>query len=263
MTRGRDSRRHVCLLLAACLLAPALAHADVPGSPTSYAELSALPPAKGPILEACPDEARDSRAVFMRSGRACNATCQADTRRALVAINRKLLHQPGGGVDWSNDIYGDSGVPVNFTTGNCNTRARYCNVRESVDLIPGDPEAYLFGSDPKEWMPSYCCWRGVVCCTTLNTSSPETACAPYSVVGLLARDWPSPVRGTLTSIMKELAVLNAYGLQDLDLSSNALDGPIPGDITSLRNLRSVMLSDNCERWGAGSTGRAWGCGASS
>ena len=235
----------VWVLLAACTVL-ALARPAEQSAPAAPVNLNTIPPGKGPEVDVCPAEPRSRMVRYKNERPACGAACQTETRRALLEINRKLLRRRGGGVDWSNDVASEAGVRVNFTTGDCNTDARYCTVLESVDLIPGDPNAFLFGGQPDAWLPSYCCWRGVVCCTSPNVTSIHTPCAPYSVIALILRDWPTAVDGTLQPIMGALALLDKWGLQQIDFTGNYLEGPLPAGVTRLRNLRDIVLADNCE-----------------
>ncbi|KIY92818.1 hypothetical protein MNEG_15144 [Monoraphidium neglectum] len=99
------------------VLLTAVAAARVSPRPTGAAgaalDVSKLPP--GPVLEECPPSSRAFASY--NASTSCNETCQAGTRRALIEINKRLIQQPGGGIDWSNDPFGSTGATVNFTTG--------------------------------------------------------------------------------------------------------------------------------------------------
>lgn len=231
------------VVLSACLLAPAWRTAASPTQTRSTARANNN-------VRFCPAEERFN----MSSSTACGAKCQDETRTALIDISEMLLQQSGAG--WSND------PGATFTTHNCNTRANYCTLIESINSLPGDPDAFTFGAgDLQQRLPSYCCWRGVVCCPFPGTSSFYGSCDPYSVVGVLLAHWPEDLQGTLQSVLGPLAVLDKYGMQRFDVSGNDLTGPIPGGITNLTNIYDLLLTDNCESpvlglWGGRGRGGA-------
>jgi hypothetical protein len=107
-------------------------------------------------------------------------------------------------------------------------------------------------------LPSYCCWRGVSCCTEPHTSPNSPAfisnpaavlpkaglCERYSVTALQL--WGLGLNGPFHSIMGELQVLHSHGLRHLDMSKNALTGTLPADLGSLSNLTHLLLGSNSE-----------------
>jgi hypothetical protein len=204
----------------------------------------------------CPDEPTHPAAVYLKSE--CGATCQAETRAALIAMNDALMWHSG--CDWSNDT-NSSGEALPYTTQTCNAPAAadgeakgYCTVQESIDLLPGDPNAFLMGVKWDSWLPSYCCWRGVVCCSSPNMTVLHGPCQPFSVIGLLFKLWPGELRGSLDAVLDPLprlggdsvlGVLDRWGLQRLEISSNSLTGTLPPSITKLHSIFSLMLGDNC------------------
>jgi hypothetical protein len=190
----------------------------------------------------CPDE---PAGLTMPS--TCGARCQAEARAALLRLNEALLIPSG--LDWGSDAgVSSGGRPVNFTTNNCNGArelgGRVCTVRESVDLLPGDPNAYLYNGHLIDPLPSHCCWSGVVCCSSRNTTALRAPCEPYSVIGVLLQHWPTEVRGRLDAAVDPLLTLDRWGLQRLDLSGNYLCGTIPREITRMDNVIDVLLGDN-------------------
>lgn len=107
-------------------------------------------------------------------------------------------------------------------------------------------------------LPSYCCWRGVSCCTEPAKSPSATSfisattaaavpkrvhgCERYSVIALQL--WDLNLTGAFHSIMPELQVLHSHGLRHLDLSKNKLTGTLPHDLGSLTNLTHLLLGSN-------------------
>lgn len=195
---------------------------------------------------ACPAEAASPFATFLSGGGTlCGAACQAETRAALVAISQALMPPAS---NYSNCRTGSDEGAVRFTATNCNGAARggFCSVGESADLLPGDPSTYLFGGDPAAWLPSYCCWRGVVCCTSRNVTALHERCQPYSVVGLLLQHWPVDLRGELGDVVAPLLALDRWGLQRLDVSGNDIRGSLPAALTGMDHINELILGDNCE-----------------
>lgn len=110
-------------------------------------------------------------------------------------------------------------------------------------------------------LPSYCCWRGVSCCSEPHTSpsnpsfisshsalvqqqtaAPQHGCERYSVTALQL--WGLGLNGTFQSIMPELEVLHSHGLRHLDLSKNKLTGTLHEDLGNLSNLTHLLLGSN-------------------
>jgi len=209
----------------------------------------------------CPQEA----GALPLSGRTkCGPQCQQETRAALMAISDTLLAPSG--LDWSNDSESDAG-PVNFTTANCNAPAagggKACTVKESFDLLPGNPDTFVrtVGGGDGDRLPSYCCWRGVVCCTLPDVVTMHTRCEPYVVIGLLLSRWPEDLYGNLSSIMQPLLTLDKWGLQRLDISGHWLNSSFPTQMVRMTNLFDLMLGDNSEWWRLGGrAGRERGVG---
>lgn len=103
-------------------------------------------------------------------------------------------------------------------------------------------------------LPSYCCWRGVSCCTeqrsstagliSTSSSTAEPTCSRITVHELQL--WGLGLSGPFARVLPELQILHSYGLRHLDLSKNGLTGPLPQDIGSLVNLTHLLLGSNSE-----------------
>ncbi len=103
-------------------------------------------------------------------------------------------------------------------------------------------EAAVCSSNSKrqQRIPAYCCWMGVTCCKeTLN----HAACDD----NVVSVDFPSfDLNGSLGWAMDGLIALNSHGLSSLDISSNSFRGALPLNISSLSNMVSLDISNNCE-----------------
>lgn len=155
-------RAAVSLMLAALLLAavplPAVAPRTVPLAGAAFAAAArgsthAAAPGRGgapPAPVMCPDEPGFPAAYS--GATKCGAACQTDTRAALITISAALMPPD---VNFSYAFALPGGGAVNFTAANCNGEepGSFCNVRESVDILPGDPLSYLFGGNPDSWLP--------------------------------------------------------------------------------------------------------------
>jgi hypothetical protein len=164
----------------------------------------------------------------LTSNTTCNGSCRTAIHTALVDIYNNL-----NGFNW--------------TWGSLEDRREDATATATAAEWPDSSKCVACTLNSGGFAPSYCCWEGVVCCGEHHNYAAEhelVSCQPYSVTLLQLRS--GNVAGKLSSIMQQLQVLHATGLNYLDLSRNFLTGSIPEAIGSLNKLHVLMLGSNCE-----------------